>query len=679
MIPQIHAVFERPSTEDHRSLLRAPGSRSALLLATVLCLVTFAYAKIYDAPFIWDDRKLIVANPGVSSPGNVLESFYKPFWPTAIDGSHERGYYRPLVTLSFVADHGVFGPTPAGFHLTNILLHLLNVSLLFQLVRRWQGGLLSAALASALWGLQPRLSESVTWISGRTDVLAASFCLIALLVWSSVSTPRRWSAAAFLLAGLLSKEVSIAIIPAIIILEWGRLRGEPCVLRLVLRRTLPLLSVSAIYLVARALALPAVVGQDQYHIGRQRPLLVLSTLATYAEMLMDPLRPRTQIGLVRFISVPAVAAGAIIAVALVFLAIVAARKARPETLAALGLAIGGFLPVIHLLPLANNVVAADRFLYLPTAGIALAAALASIRLTRFVSFAFASILVASLPVLAWNTRLRNEVWRNEIRFWVDAVKTSPLQNKLPRLQLAEVLFRSGRSEEMLRVVSTVPLLTWEFRSFPSRRPQSLQDETAPSLEMLGRFELAFWAVARSITIADPDATRILEATVAMQELRFGDARRLLSIGGKEPADRIGAYLLKIAMEKEAALKSLEAASRWGSNGDRLAKRALVLTSLGGDLARKNWTDVVRSPGAPIGAIRFGAEYLVSRGSDSTLRRIWPDLARRLPLDELALLQEMAAQRREENELIRPLILGLEEEMARALPAAGASDGTRNPS
>ena len=127
MIPQIHAVFERPSTEDHRSLLRAPGSRSALLLATVLCLVTFAYAKIYDAPFIWDDRKLIVANPGVSSPGNVLESFYKPFWRVVLKRAkvicvsnpnyiQTSDYLRPHAAKCRVIPHGAelgqFAPTP---------------------------------------------------------------------------------------------------------------------------------------------------------------------------------------------------------------------------------------------------------------------------------------------------------------------------------------------------------------------------------------------------------------------------------------------------------------------------------------------------------------------------------------------------------------------------------------
>lgn len=679
MISRLNAIFAKPTTESLQTLPYGLEYQSHLLLTVVLCLVTLAYVNAFDAPFIWDDRNLIVANPGISRPGNVLENFYKPFWPTAIDGSRERGYYRPLVTLSFIADHRVFGPTPVGFHLTNILLHLLNVSLLFHVVRRWQGRLLSAALASALWGLQPRLSESVTWISGRTDVLAASFCLIALLVWSSDSPPRRWSAAAFLLAGLLAKEVSVAVLAAIIGLEWSRLRGEPGALRQALRKTLPLLSVFATYLVARVIALPAVVGQDKYKIGLQRPFLVLSSLATYAEMILDPLRPRTQIGLVQFVSVPAIAAGATIALALAFLLIVAARRARPETLSALGLVIGGFLPVIHLLPLANNVVAADRFLYLPTAGIAMAAALASIRLPRIVRFAFASILVASLPVLAWNTRMRNEVWRNEIRFWVDAVKTSPLQNKLPRLQLADVLFRSGRAEEMLRLVSTVPLQTWELRSFPSRYLQLLPNQPASSLETLARFDLALWSLAKSVTDADAGATRILEATVAMQELRFEDVRRQLGSVRTEPAEQIATYLSGIATGKEAALRSLEAANRWGSPGDRLARRALVLSSLGGDVARRAWTDVIRSPDAPIGAISFGATYLVSRGSHSTLQRIWPDLGRRLPPKDLALLQEMAAQRREEDELIKPLILYLEAEMVRTLTTASARPGTQNPS
>ena len=73
------------------------------------------------------------------------------------------------------------GPAPFGFHVTNVLLHMLNVVLLFQLARRFARIGLAAFAAAALFAVHPMMTEAVGYISGRSEVLCATFFMLALL------------------------------------------------------------------------------------------------------------------------------------------------------------------------------------------------------------------------------------------------------------------------------------------------------------------------------------------------------------------------------------------------------------------------------------------------------------------------------------------------------------------
>ncbi len=120
-------------------------------------------------------------------------------------------YYRPVAFLSFGLEHSLWGTNPAGYHVTNLLLHLVNVVFVFGLARRLAGP--AGATAAALWfGLHGAHHEAVYWVSARFDLLATAFVLAGLLVL--LRGPRRgrdaWVAAA-LLAALLAKESAAAL------------------------------------------------------------------------------------------------------------------------------------------------------------------------------------------------------------------------------------------------------------------------------------------------------------------------------------------------------------------------------------------------------------------------------------------------------------------------------------
>jgi protein O-mannosyl-transferase len=96
--------------------------------------------------------------------------------------------YRPLTTLSYLLNYAILGngTNPAGYHGVNLILHAANVSLVYALGilifdgLTYDGPALGLALA-AIWGLHPLLTEGVTNIVGRADLLAALGILVGLL------------------------------------------------------------------------------------------------------------------------------------------------------------------------------------------------------------------------------------------------------------------------------------------------------------------------------------------------------------------------------------------------------------------------------------------------------------------------------------------------------------------
>jgi hypothetical protein len=98
-------------------------------------------------------------------------------------------FFRPLISLSFFLNYQLFGLDPAGYYLTNLLLHAANASLVSYLAWLFlrdtsgqplpTGATVSALAAGACFAVTPTLGESVVWIAGRTDLIASFFGLLA--------------------------------------------------------------------------------------------------------------------------------------------------------------------------------------------------------------------------------------------------------------------------------------------------------------------------------------------------------------------------------------------------------------------------------------------------------------------------------------------------------------------
>ncbi|RLA40162.1 MAG: hypothetical protein DRR06_17895, partial [Gammaproteobacteria bacterium] len=151
-----------------------------------------------------------------------------------LPGGGQGLYYRPVTIATYTLDRLFFNLSPTWMHLENVLLHLGNVLLVWGLSRTLVVFLgLSSRVplwAGLMFAAHPLATESVNWVSGRTDLLACFFLLSSTwcLVLFRIRQQRRWllPCGLFLLLSVLSKEVSLAFLPGILLLLMVRLDGR---------------------------------------------------------------------------------------------------------------------------------------------------------------------------------------------------------------------------------------------------------------------------------------------------------------------------------------------------------------------------------------------------------------------------------------------------------------------
>lgn len=376
-------------------------------------------------------------------------------------------YYRPITILSYTLDRDLWGLVPSFMHLENILLHLGCAGLVFSITRRllplWGAeGNGPALLAGLLFALHPLATESVCWISGRTDPLMTVFLLLAVwLILVALQSQRKTVALcagiALLVAGL-AKEVAVFILPALLWLivvypgsgTWHRrLRG----------RWVPMLTASAGvagYFLLRHLAivrdsgvktaLKGVAGGDYDLLDKLR--IAFKVYGFYFKKLLVPWP--LNFGIVE-ISGWYVLAGIVLALLLLYL------LWRADVPGAFGLMAFCMLSPALLVVFGKMTWTplAERYLYAPVALSAPLAAWLILRLravfselgSRRLDMALGLLLV----VFFATTLHRAWIWQDNQRLYADTVAKSP-GFLAAKAELANALLHKGQKNEAAAIL-----------------------------------------------------------------------------------------------------------------------------------------------------------------------------------------------------------------------------------
>ena len=419
-----------------------PGRRQYLLYALALGLITLlAFSNSFSTGFALDNHVLLndTRIQAATSSNLALIVGHTYWWPNG-----ESGLYRPLTTLSYLLNYAILGNAdhPAGYHWINFALHLANVFLLFAIVFRLTRSLRMAFFIALLWAVHPVLTESVTNIVGRADLLAGLAVLSGFFLYlNSTGAASLVGLAIVTAVGVFSKESAVMLPGVIVIYElacgkrWRRMLSG-CAATLVpigimLWQRAHVLSSS---LPAEYPFLDNPIAGAGFWVGR---LTALKVFARYLGLAFWPLRlssdySYSEIPLVRgslgdWVSWLAMA-GALVVAAILW------RRSRLAFFFA-GFAFLNLLPASNLLfPIGT--IMAERLLYLPLAGLVAAVVLAVDTRVPVTSAAFSmgvAVLAAGFAVRTW---MRNVDWTDDRTIATANVQTSPGSFKVHQLLAA---------------------------------------------------------------------------------------------------------------------------------------------------------------------------------------------------------------------------------------------------
>lgn len=510
--------------------------RPAYLLLFLLSLTLGIYYPTLFAPLNSLDDQVYV-NRLLNEEGFSLSRHFRP------QGAPE--YYRPLLTLTFEVDKFVGGLEEPFMHLMNILVHALNVLLIFLLARQFgrftgRESPWPPALAAMIYAVHPLNTEAVNWIAGRTDLLAGTFAFAALfcLLRALVGNRPGWgyAAAPLMLVGALCKETALFFLPGAVFLllckgatlgcatlgRWPRLKifgslslaaGAYLLLRywgMSVDRGL----IKAAGLLGSLTATAPLAAADnvsQAAPGIFTALLepagvALKVAGFYAVKLVQPLPLNFAIHRI---------AGGYMFVGMAIACLLAFLMWRRRPLGALYLMSAAFAAPALLLAFTGVAWApvAERYMYLPAGPFVVATVFGLAGLSRSIGDRriWATACVAVLVVAAAATVQRNLIWQDNLTLYQDTVDKSP-DFPPARYELARALADHGRPDE----ADAILLAT------PGARDQSSSLNRVGALVRKGEIDEALAYLREQIALRDSREMYALEMLITINERLLQD-------------------------------------------------------------------------------------------------------------------------------------------------------------
>jgi hypothetical protein len=406
---------------------------------------------------------------------NIAYIVNHSYWP-----QFETRLYRPLTILTFLFNYSVLGnqDRAEGYHLINFVLHASNLLLAFAVARRLVRKFWPSVFIAGLWAVHPVLTESVTNVVGRADLLAGMSVLGGFLIYLKSTESNGWRKLAWLsgllvttTVGVFSKENAVIVIGVIALYEltWCRERGKIRDLAYGAMATLPPIA-ALLYqrsVVLAAESAPVIPFVDNPLVGSGfwvARLTALKVMAHYLALIVWPANLSSDYS---YAQIPVITGGLLdwvawFAVCAVGAAVALQHRGQRAIFFFGSFAFVTFLPTANLLfPIGT--IMAERLLYLPAYGLIACLVLAVYGIgerTRFHAFALPGLLLAILgfSLRTWN---RNPEWQTDLTLADSAVHASPRSFKA-HLLLARTLYSVNAHTNLDRVIQegerTVSLL-----------------------------------------------------------------------------------------------------------------------------------------------------------------------------------------------------------------------------
>ncbi|MEI6128030.1 MAG: tetratricopeptide repeat protein, partial [Pseudomonadota bacterium] len=365
----------------------------------------------------------------------------------------EAPYYRPILLTSFLFDYYIWGLNPLGYHITNVLLHILNTFFVYLLFRTLSVSSMLSCATAALFAAHPAQTEAIAWIAGRNDPLMFVFFLSALVfLFRARQTPVHGIKLFFygisfgsFAAALLAKETSVIFILLLLLIDFF-------FYKLAWRRH-KRFETAAVYCAVTAMTFfflvlrQSIINQPNLQLTFQPDLLALQTLfavyAYYIKILFIPINLTVSPSLL-FFTFAHFHTTFFYVVVFLFgcLGAYVLKNASKEVV------FGTLWIVVYLLPVSGiiwmGVPILEHRAYGASMGFCFILATFCCRISipsgskffhyykKFTGGIFIILILYSLQSMS-----RNSIWNNELTVWSDALKKSPSS--------PEVLYNFGLS------------------------------------------------------------------------------------------------------------------------------------------------------------------------------------------------------------------------------------------
>jgi tetratricopeptide (TPR) repeat protein len=450
------------------------------MLALVLAFSVLSYANSLQNEFVFDDILVIVENPGIRGVEKL---------PRLLGFGRGKLSYRPMRVLSYALDYTLNeklwyyvgnyqgrekGLNPLGFHISNIAFHIITSFLVFLVVFRLAGSFRVAFLASAIFALHPVHTDSVTYLSGRRDILCALFYLLGFYCFLRYRQNSKLSliiaAFVFYVFSLGSKEMGVTL--PFLFFSYDVLQQFPVKRRTTVRALFKELLSSAKKTITQSPSLYAILCLgaltfSYYKIFVKSPsyqttfygespyitfLTVGRILAHYIHLLLYPVNLNADYSLNAFplsssLFEPSSFLSLLLLIGIAYLCFWLLGR---DKLMAYGIIwfFVTLLPVCHIFP--HHELLAEHYLYIPSVGFCLISALLFHSAFKKGKYSVPISICLIVIGLFFSVRIadRNRDWRDGLTFWEKTRKTAPECARV-HVNLSEVYANAGRLDDAL--------------------------------------------------------------------------------------------------------------------------------------------------------------------------------------------------------------------------------------
>ena len=402
-----------------------PINSKYLWSSAILMLTCLAYIPVFTNGFTnWDDNIFVTSNELIRSFSfsNILNWFTKPFV----------GQYQPLVLLSFAVDYSIDGYNPLVFHISNLLLHLVNTFLVFRFIDLLFKNTYIALLTSLLFGIHTLNVESVAWITERKNVLFTFFFLWSLICYLKYLDKNKfkhflYTLLLFVLA-LMSKSAAVTLPLVLILIDYLYKRDQ--LKKLVIFEKLPFFALSLL------VGIFTIIAHHQYGaLGNAtgypfylRALISAKALIFYFEKLFLPINLSAYYPLPQNLKsiIPVLILGFTLVYTLTALAVIISFK-KKNVYVLFGLVFFIINLILFIIPAGVPVLTTDRYAYVPFIGLFIIVAWGIYYLiTRYpkLKLLFPVIFAVYVLLLSFLTFKQSKIWNDSITLWNNVINTT---------------------------------------------------------------------------------------------------------------------------------------------------------------------------------------------------------------------------------------------------------------